>query len=30
MQIHCFNTMNLRWLTIHNFGQYKVLWVKVI
>jgi len=25
MQVHCFNTMNLRWLTIHNFGQYKVL-----
>ena len=25
MQVHCFNTMNLRWLTVHNFGQYKVL-----
>ena len=25
MQVHCFETMNLRWLTVHNFGQYKVL-----
>ena len=25
MQIHCFKTMRLRWLTIHNLGQYKVL-----
>ena len=30
MQIHCFRTMNLRWVTSNNFGQYKVLWVKVI
>lgn len=25
MQIHCLKTMNLRWLTLHNFGQYKVI-----
>jgi len=25
MQVHCFETMNLRWVTTNNFGQYKVL-----
>ena len=25
MQIHCLRTMNLRWVTTNNFGQYKVL-----
>jgi hypothetical protein len=30
MQVHCFETMNLRWLTVHNFGQYKVLWLRAI
>tara|TARA_A100000172_G_scaffold81156_1_gene73431 strand:- start:7505 stop:7708 length:204 start_codon:yes stop_codon:yes gene_type:complete len=25
MQVHCFETMDLRWLTIYNFGQYLVL-----
>ena len=30
MQLHDFKTMNLRWVTMNNFGQYKVLWVKVI
>ena len=30
MQIHCVRTMDLRWMTQSNFGQYKVLWLKVI
>ena len=30
MQVHDFKTMDLRWVTKNNFGQYKVLWVKVI
>ena len=30
MQLHDFKSMNLRWVTMNNFGQYKVLWVKVI
>ena len=30
MQIHCIRTMNLRWVTTNNFGQYKVLWLRVI
>ena len=30
MQIHCFRTMNLRWVTSNNFGQYKVLWMRAI
>ena len=30
MQVHDFKTMDLRWVTMNNFGQYKVLWVKVI
>ena len=25
MQVHDFKTMNLRWVTMNNFGQYKVL-----
>jgi len=25
MQVHCFKTMKMRWLTVHNFGQYKVV-----
>jgi hypothetical protein len=30
MQVHCFRTMNLRWVTSNNFGQYKVLWMRAI